>query len=158
MNCTVGISEMRIATNPAEVLVTYSLGSCVGLTLYDPSVRVGGMVHCMLPSSRIDPAKAAVRPCMFTDTGVVSLLQEMFDLGAEPGNIVAKVAGGATLIDTKGVFRIGDRNYAALCTVLWQNDILIAGEDVGGTVARTLHLYMATGVTTVKAAGREYEL
>ena len=58
---TVDISDMKVSTNPEEILVTYSLGSCVGVVLYDPVVRVGGMIHCMLPLSRIDPEKAALK-------------------------------------------------------------------------------------------------
>jgi len=158
VNCTIGISEMKISTRPDDVLVTYSLGSCVGLSMYDPAAQVGGMVHCMLPLSRIDMNKAKANPFMFTDTGVSALLQTMFEHGAERKRIVAKVAGGAKLLDEQGTFRIGERNYTVLRKVLWKNDILIAGEDVGGTVARTMYLYMANGVTTVKSGGREVEL
>lgn len=155
---TVGISEMKVSTVPEDVLVTYSLGSCVGLTLYDPVVGIGGLIHCMLPLSKIDPAKAASNPAMFTDTGVPALLQAMLNLGASKRRLIAKVAGAAALMDEKGMFKIGERNFTVLRKILWKNDILIAAEETGGTIARTLYLYMDTGKTIIKSQGREHEL
>jgi chemotaxis protein CheD len=158
VNLTVGISDMKVTNRRDDVLVTYSLGSCVGLVLYDAVAGVGGLIHCMLPLSKIDAAKAQANPCMFTDTGVPKLLQAVFDLGAERRNLVAKVAGAGSLLDEKGLFRIGERNYTVLRKVLWKNNILIAAEDVGGTQARTVYLHMDTGRTVIRSSGRETEL
>lgn len=158
MNYTVGISEMKVSNNPEDVLVTYSLGSCVGLTLYDPVIKVGGMIHCMLPLSRIDPAKAQMNPCMFTDTGIPTLIQAVLNMGANKKRLIAKVAGAASPLDDNGIFKIGERNYTVLRKVLWKNDILIAAEDVGGTVARTLFLYLDTGKTVIRSGGKDREL
>ena len=146
------------ARDREDVLVTYSLGSCVGLALYDSVAGVGGMIHCMLPLSKIDPIKAQASPCMFVDTGVPKLLQTLFEMGATRKNIVAWVAGAASLLDEKRLFKIGDRNYTVLRKILWKNDILIAGDDVGGTKARTMYLDMAAGQARVKSAGREVVL
>ena len=158
MNYIVGISEMRVSNNPEDVLVTYSLGSCVGLTLYDPVIKVGGMIHCMLPLSRIDPAKAQMNPCMFTDTGIPTLIQAVLNMGANKKRLIAKVAGAASPLDDNGIFKIGERNYTVLRRVLWKNDILIAAEDVGGTVARSLFLYLDTGKTVIRSGGKDREL
>jgi chemotaxis protein CheD len=155
---TVGISDMQTTDQPNEVLVTYSLGSCIGLTLFDPAAGVGAMLHCMLPLSKIDKAKADRNPYMFTDTGVPAMLQAIFDMGAERRRVVAKVAGAASLLDEKAFFRIGERNYTVLRRILWKNNIVIAAEDVGGTVARSMYLYMETGRTVIRARGREVEL
>ncbi len=155
---TVGISDMQTTDRPNEVLVTYSLGSCIGLTLFDPAAGVGAMLHCMLPLSKIDKAKADRNPYMFTDTGVPAMLQAVFDMGAERRRVVAKVAGAASLLDEKGLFRIGERNYTVLRKILWKNNILIAAEDIGGTVARNMYLYMQTGQTVIRARGKEIEL
>ncbi len=158
MNHTVGISEMKVSNQPGDVIVTYSLGSCVGLVLYDPIIRVGGMIHCMLPLSRIDPDKARANPYMFTDTGVPALLQAILDLGASRKRLIAKVAGAAAPLNDNSVFKIGERNYVVLRKVLWKNDILISSESVGGTIARTLYLYIENGRTLVKSSGQETEL
>jgi chemotaxis protein CheD len=149
---------MSVSNKPEDVIVTYSLGSCVGLALYDPEARVGGMIHCMLPLSRIDPEKAKKNPCMFTDTGVPKLLQAVLEMGATRRRLVAKVAGAAAPLNDNSVFKIGERNYVVLRKVLWKNDILIASEQVGGTVARTLFLHLDTGRTVVKSGGKETEL
>ncbi len=154
-NRTVGISDMAVSADPTEVLVTYSLGSCVGLSLYDPVARVGGLIHCMLPLSRVDPDKARVQPCMFVDTGVPALLLAVYKLGGGSRNIIAKVAGAATLLDEKQLFRIGRRNHTVLRKLLWKNDILIDAEDVGGSKARTVFLHMDTGQTIVRSGGQE---
>lgn len=158
MQHVIGIAEMMVSNQPEDVLVTYSLGSCVGLTLYDPAARVGGMIHCMLPLSKIDPPKAAANPSMFTDTGVAALLQAVFDLGADRRRLVAKVAGAASLLDEKGLFKIGERNHTVLRKVLWKNSIQVAGEEVGGNSSRTLYLHMDTGRTMLKSGGQQREL
>jgi chemotaxis protein CheD len=149
---------MKISDQPDDVLVTYSLGSCVGLALYDPVLRVGGMIHCMLPLSEIDPAKAQANPCMFTDTGVPALMTALLDMGAQKKRLIAKVAGAAKLLDEQGTFKIGERNYIVLRKILWKNDILIAAEDTGGNKTRTLSLHLDTGRTMVKSQGQEVEL
>jgi len=149
----VGISDYAVSTDPGETLVTYSLGSCIGLTLYDPEARVGGLLHAMMPLSSLDPERAVTTPGMFTDTGVAELLRVVFELGARRRTIVAKIAGAATQVDQHGMFRIGERNYAVLRRVLWKNDILIAEQDIGGAVSRTLMLEMATGQTLIKSNG-----
>ncbi len=154
----VGISEMYVSADASDTVVTYSLGSCVGVSAYDPVAKVGGIVHCMLPLSKIDPVKAQLKPCMFTDTGLTILLQELFNRGATRNNLVIKVAGAASLLDEKGLFKIGERNYTVLRKVLWKNNLLIAAEDVYGTASRTLSLYMNTGKTTVKSGGKEVDL
>jgi chemotaxis protein CheD len=158
MNAIVGISEMKVSAEPGEVLVTFALGSCVGLTLYDPVTRTGGLLHSMLPLSKIDPAKAARNPQMFVDTGVAALLQALFDRGAQRRNLVAKVAGASNIMDANGVFNIGERNHTVLRKVLWKNDILVSGEDVGGSLPRTMYLHLDTGKTVLKVQGTEKEI
>jgi chemotaxis protein CheD len=149
---------MKATNRRDDVLVTYSLGSCVGVTLYDPEAGVGGMIHCMLPLSKIDREKAAAKPGMFVDTGIPLLLKKVFDLGAQRKSLICRVAGAASLLDEKKLFKIGERNYTVLRKILWKNNILIDAEDVGGQMARTLHLYMDSGRTTIKSKGIETEL
>lgn len=158
MNHTVGIAEMHVSQDPGLVIATYALGSCVGLSLYDSQARVGGLIHCMLPLSRIDPAKAERNPLMYVDTGVTVLLQALFDLGAQRKSLSAKVAGGSKIMDANGVFNIGERNYTVLRKVLWKNDILVSGEDVGGSIPRTMYLHMDSGKTILKSGGQEKEI
>jgi len=155
---TVNISDMKVSSNPEDVLVTYSLGSCVGVTLYDPLQKIGGLIHCMLPLSKVDPERAKEVPYMFVDTGLPLMLQTLINMGANKNRIVAKVAGGAVLLDDNGMFRIGERNHIVVRKLLWKNNILISSEDVGGTIARTVYLQINDGKTIIKSAGKEYEL
>ena len=154
----VGISEMIVSDSQSDTVVTYSLGSCVGISAYDPVAKVGGILHCMLPLSKIDKEKARIKPCMFTDTGVSMLLQELFNRGATRKNLIIKIAGCSSLLDEKGLFKIGERNYTVAKKVLWKNNLLVASEDVKGQKSRTLSLFMETGKTTIKSAGKEVEL
>jgi len=149
---------MKLSNSRDDILVTYSLGSCVGLSLYDSISRIGGLIHCMLPLSTIDPEKARTSPCMFTDTGITALLQAIFNMGAVRNRLIAKVAGASSLLDEKGLFKIGERNYTVLRKILWKNNILIAGEDIGGCTSRTMYLYIATGRTIIKSGGVEKEI
>ena len=103
----------------------------------------------MLPLSRIDTAKAKANPQMFTDTGVQALLDAVCGLGAKTERLVATVAGAASLLDDRGLFEIGDRNYAVLRRVLWKNDILIAAQAVGGHAPRTMYLHITTGKAAI---------
>jgi len=149
---------MKVSSNPEDVLVTYSLGSCVGVTLYDPLQKIGGLILCMLPLSKVDPERAKEVPYMFVDTGLPLMLQTLINMGANKNRIVAKVAGGAVLLDDNGMFRIGERNHIVVRKLLWKNNILISSEDVGGTIARTVYLQINDGKTIIKSAGKEYEL
>ena len=143
---------MKISDDPAATLVTHSLGSCIGLTVYDPHVMVGGMLHYMLPQS-MDPDKAKKKPLMFADTGIPLLFKSCFKLGAKKGRMVVKVAGGAQILDPTEQFKIGKRNYAALRKIFFRNNIFIDAEDIGGSVARTMRLNIATGEVSLKVSG-----
>jgi chemotaxis protein CheD len=155
---TVGLSDMVVSTSRDEVLVTYSLGSCLGLSLYAPSIGAAGLLHCMLPQASLDPEKARRKPGMFVDLGVQTLVDGLISMGASRRSLVAKVAGGANVFDDRGMFRIGERNYATLRKVLWRNDILIAAEDVGGTKARTMYVSVATGRVILRFGTEQVEL
>ncbi len=155
---TVGISEMVLSGAADDVLVTYSLGSCLGLTLYDPIARVGGMIHCMMPLAKMDPAKAEKTPAMFVDSGVTAFLQALFEMGAKKNNIVAKAAGCANVLQQTDHFKLGERNFTVLRKIFWRNGILIAAQDVGGAKPRTMYLNMADGRTVIKSRGEESEL
>lgn len=154
----VGIADMKVSADPNDLIITHSLGSCLGVVLYDPVEVVAGLLHCMLPISKSDKAKAEERPLMFTDTGVLSLLQAMFDAGAKKENLIAKAAGGATIMDKTGMFKIGERNFTVLRKVLWKNDIVLKRKDVGGTQPRTVTLHVDTGKTIIRSGGEEWPL
>lgn len=157
-NVVVDIADMKISTNPEETLITYSLGSCLGITAYDPLLKIGGMMHCMLPMSKIDKEKARIKPYMFVDTGMVIFLQKLFELGVQKSRMELKVAGGAQVLETNNLFRIGERNFTVLRKILWKNGIMINADDVGGKISRTVKLNIDSGQFTIKSKGIEREL
>ncbi len=154
----VGVGEMAISDKPGDMLITYSLGSCIGVTVYDRVIKLGGLIHCLLPLSRTDPEGARRQPAKYTDVGVIALLQEMYDRGATKENLIVKVAGGSAMQATSDVFETGKRNYTVLRKILWKNSLLIDGEDVGGSKPRTMSLYVNSGLVTVRSNGVEAEL
>lgn len=158
MQYTIGISEVYISNNPEDVLVTYSLGSCVGVTLFDPVARIGGLIHCMLPLSKTDPEKATRMPAMFIDTGIPLMLRSVYEMGARRERLLVKVIGGASPLEDITVFQIGQRNYTVLRKLLWKNNILITNEEVGGTISRTVYLHMDTGRTIIRSKGVDREI
>lgn len=154
----IGIGEMKVTADPDVTLITYSLGSCLGVALHDPAANIAGMIHCMLPMSRMDPPRGERQPALFVDTGVFALLQAMLKMGAQKRRLVVKVAGCGAPLDTKGQFKIGERNYAVMRKVLWKNDLLITAEDVGGEKPRTLSIRPTDGYTLVRSKREVTEL
>lgn len=153
MKIIVGIADMGVSRDQQSGLITYSLGSCIGVAIYDPVAGVGGLLHYMLPESQIDPQKAQKNPFMFADTGIPMLFKEAYRVGASKSRIVVKVAGGSQILDDSGFFNIGKRNYMALRKILWKNNVLIKAEDVGGQVSRTVRMDLATGKVFLRYSG-----
>jgi chemotaxis protein CheD len=153
MKQIVGVADMKVSNNPGESIITYSLGSCIGLVIYDPVVKVGGMLYYMLPDSSIDKNKAAARPYMFADSGIPRLFKSAYQLGAAKQRMKVYVAGGAEILDQQGFFNIGKRNYMALKKLFFKNKVMISQQDVGGNVNRTVRIEIATGDIYVKTSG-----
>lgn len=153
MNIVVGVADMKTSNDPESVLVTYSLGSCIGITIYDQVARVGGMLHYMLPESSLDPAKAQKNPYMFADTGIPALFKTAYGLGAMKQRMKVVVVGGAQVLDQQGFFNIGKRNRMAMRKIFWKNNVMINYEDVGGNNNRTLKLAIRDGKTWLKVSG-----
>ena len=158
MNIVIDIGDMKISENKEDILVTYALGSCLGLVAYDPVTGTGGIIHCMLPLSTIDPEKSKKNPYMFTDTGVTLFLQELLNKGIKKNNLIIRIAGCSRILDEKGLFNIGERNYTVARKILWKNDLLITKEDIGGEKTRTVGLEINTGNVFMKINGETYNL
>lgn len=149
----VGISDFKVSSNKGDVLVTYALGSCIGVAVYDPVAGVGGLLHFMLPDSTLDQNKARECPAMFADTGIPMLFKACYRLGADKKRMVVKVAGGASILDDSNYFRIGQKNITALRKIFWKNNVLIEREDTGQNHNRTVRLSVADGKVLVRTAG-----
>jgi len=150
----VGVSDMKVSNDPVATLVTYSLGSCIGVAIYDPVVKVGGLLHYMLPASDIDAEKARRNPFMFADTGIPALFKSTYAFGAKKQRMRVIIVGGAQVLDQKGFFNIGKRNHMALRKIFFKNNVMVDHEDIGGNVNRTVRLEIKTGDTYIKTSGK----
>ena len=151
----IDISDAKVSDDPSDVLVTYSLGSCIGVCLYDPAIHIGGMLHYQLPSSKMDAQRAQRSPFMFADTGTKLLLDKLISMGASKKRMDVRLAGGAAMAMGPQGFDIGKRNYLAIRKILWSSGMFINAEDVGGSSARNLYLDVASGTATVRSNGLE---
>ena len=150
MNVTVNISDAKVSADPEAVLATYSLGSCIGVTLYDPKTRVGGMLHFQLPTSTLDTQRASQNPHMFADTGFAQLLNEVTRSGGDKKRLKVRMAGAAQMLNDSTLFDIGRRNHAAMRKILWQHGLFVDAEHIGGNAPRTMYLAIADGKVTLK--------
>ena len=149
----VGMADLNIAKEP-DILTTLGLGSCVGIALYDSSIRLGGLAHIMLPDST--QIKNNSNKAKFADTAIKVLIDQMISQGAQKSRLVAKIAGGAQMFDFKNMddtMRIGTRNVMAVKQILGEIHIPIIAQDTGDNYGRTIELHTLTGVLRVKTIG-----
>jgi len=159
MKHVVGVADMAISSSADDVLITHALGSCLGIAAHDPEVGVGGLLHVMMPLSKINPEKADANPYFFVDTGVPRFLDELFDHGARKRSLKIIVAGGASVNHAQtDRFAIGKRNFVVFKKLLWKNGILMGAQDVGGEIARTMRLEIATGRVILSSGSTTWEL
>lgn len=151
---SVGIGDFKVSNNPAHVLVTHALGSCIAVLIYDPVVRVAGLLHFMLPESSLDCEKAGRLPCLFADTGIPLLLQSACQLGAVKSRMVVVSVGGAQMLGPAGTFNVGQRNLVATRDVFGKADIHIHKEEIGGTSSRTVSIDVADGRVQIRMPGK----
>jgi len=146
----VGVGEMSVSNNPSITLSTYALGSCVAVVAYDPFAKVAGLLHMMLPDSRISAEKAISQPAMFADTGLPLLFKALTGLKGETARVRLFVAGGASVLCATDSFKIGERNIHATADYLKRHGYIVRQSALGGTVNRTVHLNIGTGAITLK--------
>ena len=151
-NIKIGISDLNVARSP-DVLLTYALGSCVGICLYDRAKKIGGLSHIMLPDS--SASHGAPQPYRFADTAIPILIQKMVLLGANKRALTAKIAGGARMFSTasnNSLSNIGQRNVVAVKEALAKQGIPIIAEDTGKDFGRTLFFTVEDGMMHIKSA------
>ena len=146
----IGVGDLAVSNNTEVILSTYALGSCVGVVAFDPAVRVGGILHLMLPESSLAPEKAVRQPAMFADTGLTYFFRQLVGLKALPSRLNLLVAGGACVLSGTDNFKIGERNVRATLDLLTRSGCRPPIKDVGGFHNRTLHLDMNTACVTLK--------
>ena len=148
----VGIADMGITAAPNTLRTI--LGSCVGICLYDPVVKLGGLSHIMLPSSK----KSTNNIKKYAETAIPYMIEEMVRLGCDRKRMIAKIAGGSTMFrHTENTLMgdIGKNNIVSTKEILARLNIRIVSEDVGGDYGRTIDFYLETGELKIKTIGKE---
>jgi chemotaxis protein CheD len=146
----VQMAQMQIAQAPGK-LVTRGLGSCLGITFYDPVKKLGGMEHPMLPD--IDKAKVKSNPSRFVNSAIMNMIKEFEKIGSPRSRIVAKIFGGARMfsfINADSVLNVGQKNIEVAIATLKEAGIKVAGQEVGGTFGRTIEMNLEDGRVLVK--------
>ena len=146
----VGMADYKVGRAP-DTLISYGLGSCIGISLYDPQTKIGGLLHIMLPDS--NQSRANENRAKFADTGIPDMLEKLIRMGAAKSRLVAKLAGGSQMFafaNASDIMRVGLRNASASKEILKKLSIPIVGEDTGGNYGRTVQIDLSTGVYKVK--------
>lgn len=146
----VGMADYKVGSAPSTI-ISYGLGSCIGISLYDPQTKVGGLLHIMLPDST--QARPTDNPAKFADTGLPLMLKDVLALGAVKTRLVAKIAGGAQMFafqNATDIMRVGSRNAEAAKKILKSLGIKLIAEDTGGTYGRTVSIDLNDGMYKVK--------
>ncbi len=148
---TVGIADMKIARWDG-VLVTYALGSCIGLCFHDPRIRLAALLHIMLP---LNMETGRTHPLKYADTGIRETLRQLEAQGASRARMTVKIAGGAKMFEVSGgsLGNIGQRNIESVHTILKRENIRLIGEHTGGSIARTLLFDVASGQGCIRSYG-----
>ncbi len=150
----VGIADYKVGKAPSRI-ISYGLGSCIGISLYDPVTKIGGLVHVLLPNSK--EAYASENPAKFADTGIPLLVEKVVAFGASRSHLQAKLAGGAQMFQFSNpspIMTVGARNCENAKKALQQCGIRIVSEDLGGTYGRTVEIDLSTGLYKVKTVNK----
>jgi len=130
----VGIADLKVARRQG-LLITYALGSCIGVALYDPVIKLGGLLHIMLPSAE--------------------MLRKMQIFGGMKSRYICKIAGGAKMFEMQGSLgNIGQRNIESVQNTMRREGIRIVRQDVGANYARTMSVEVETGIVKIRSYGR----
>lgn len=151
---SVGIADMKLSRQEG-VLITYALGSCVGISFYDPMIKLGALLHIMLPENG-NMSDANV--FKYADSGIRETLRKITAFGATKRRLVCKIAGGAKMFEMKGpggLGNIGERNVQMVKKILQSEGLRITGEDTGANYARTMLLDLQTGQVRVRTVGKK---
>ena len=156
---TVGIADMKLMQVPpgqqSGILITYALGSCIGLCFHDPRLRLGALLHVMLP---LNMETGRTHPLKYADPGIKETLRQLEVKGASRARMTVKIAGGAKMFEIAGgggLGNIGQRNIESVHMVLRREGIRLIGEHTGGTVARTLLFDVVSGQACIRSYGQK---
>jgi chemotaxis protein CheD len=150
----VNFGELKVSQNPAETLVAFSIGSGIGVSIYDPISRAGGLLNFVLPdASMMSPSQTQFQPFLFADSGLAAFWDALHDIGAQTVRLKVVLVGGAQIMDQSAAFNIGLKNYQAVTSFLAHKKIAIHYADIGNNFLRTLRLDIVNGDNCIQTLG-----
>jgi chemotaxis protein CheD len=157
---TVGVADLKISGEEMDVLITYALGSCLGVAVYDIRLKRAGLLHCMMPDSSIDRTKATGNPSLYVDSGMKAMMDDFYRNGSRKNDLIIRVAGGSSSKpnEEEDFFQIGRRNFVSLRKYLWTEGLMLKSYDVGGYGSRTVTVEVENGKMLIKSKGSLKEL
>lgn len=161
MKHKIGISDCKVSNVSDDVLVTYALGSCIGVSICDKANHVAGLLHFQLPASRREASGDKVNPLRYADSGMQAMLTQFQALGGDVKRSVIKIAGGASMLDAleaKPLASIGKRNYTAIRQYLWKKGLMINAEQCGGCEPRSMYCQVGTGEVRIGTESKSVAL
>ena len=153
----VGIADMKIACSP-KGLISYALGSCIGICIIDKTKQIAGMAHIMLPNNN---TKDKSNTFKYADTGIVEMVKQMEEMGCLRSRMIAKIAGGARMFEIKGnssIGNIGERNITATKEILNKLNIKLLAQDIGENYGRTIIFNSSNGDLTIKSFAKNIKI
>lgn len=153
-----GVGEYLVTNSVNNIIKTCALGSCVAVIIYDFKLKVAGLIHIALPDSVIDPSKARRMPGYYADTGLPIFIEEMKKYGAVKKNIWIKMIGGANTVRASQPFDIGKRNIIAVKKYLWRNSMGSISDDLGGSIGRTVSVFVDTGEVLISSGNNKWNI
>ncbi|MBN2663531.1 MAG: chemotaxis protein CheD [Bacteroidales bacterium] len=138
--------QLVVFKEPMNIMTI--LGSCVAVCIWDVKLRFGGMNHYLLPLWKVQ----GLRTPKYGNVAIETLIEEMLKNGSSAKNLVAKVFGGAKVLETGegNIFEIGRKNYEIAQEVLSKYNIRTAVENVGGLRGRKILFKTNTGEVLMK--------
>lgn len=149
------MGEVAFSSPSLPEVRALGLGSCIGLCMFDPVVKVGCIVHIMLPEARLNGQD---QPAKYADTAVPYVIEQMGARGAVKSRLRTAIVGGAQLFSFEGAgarLDVGKRNAEAVKRLLAASKVRLVAEDIGGKSGRTVTLSATTGDVVVKQAGTD---
>ena len=154
----IDVGSVGHAKGGGQFLATHPLGSSLGVSIYDPGLHLGYLLHAVLPLSVVEPILAEQNPYLLVDTGVTAMFNEFFDAGGRRRRMQVKVAGCAVPLKADPAFFVGNRNLRVVERIFAKNQVQVDAHAVGGAQSRRMRLDLETGMVSLSSGPEEWEL
>lgn len=118
-----------------------ALGSCIGVAAYDPSGRIGGMAHIMLPGNAPDKAAEKTR---YAANAIEKMLGKMISMGSRLCDLEVCLVGAGNVLE-RDDDTICQSNIDSVRQILENKGIDVKASALGGTQRRSVSVDIESG-------------